>query len=184
MDNVSSQTRSRMMAGIRGSETKPERMVRTALFSRGFRYRKNCGDLPGRPDLKLSKYNAVIFVHGCFWHGHNCRYYKVPSSNTDFWTRKIDINRKRDASDVIKLRASGWRICIVWECVTRNFAALDSWLAVVNILSEWIAGIEPFLELYDKKAMHMPPDIDKQNVYVPGSNTEEDIFVAERLSSY
>ncbi|MGD9938596.1 MAG: very short patch repair endonuclease, partial [Clostridia bacterium] len=78
MDTVSPQLRSRMMAGIRGKDTQPERLVRSALFARGFRYRKNCRDLPGRPDLKLTRYRAVILIHGCFWHGHDCRYFRLP----------------------------------------------------------------------------------------------------------
>jgi DNA mismatch endonuclease (patch repair protein) len=113
MDTVSGETRSRMMAAIHGTDTKPERLVRWALFARGFRYRKNCRDLPGRPDIKLTRYRAIIFVHGCFWHGHNCRNFRLPGSNKEFWVAKITRNRERDMHDVTALLGSGWRVCIV-----------------------------------------------------------------------
>jgi DNA mismatch endonuclease (patch repair protein) len=179
MDKVSPQTRSRMMAGIRGRETKPERIVRTALFARGFRYRKNCPDLPGKPDIKLTKYHAVILVHGCFWHGHNCRYYRVPASNSEFWARKVDANRIRDARDITALRVAGWRVCIVWECVTRNTAFKDYRLTIIDTLAGWITGNEPFLELYDQEAMLKDSGTSRHEIYTMGINSEIDRFAAE-----
>jgi len=184
MDKVSPQTRSRMMAGIHGRETKPERMVRAALFTRGFRYRKNCPDLPGKPDIKLTKYHVVILVHGCFWHGHDCRYYRVPASNSEFWSRKVDANRMRDARDIIALRATGWRVCVVWECVTRSIAFRDSRSNIIDLLSAWIKGNEPFLELFDREAMLMGSGTIKHEICTSGMNSDIDRFVAERSDQY
>lgn len=172
------------MAGIRSRDTRPEVLVRKALFARGFRYRKNCRDLPGKPDIKLSKYRAVILVHGCFWHGHACRYYRTPKSNAEFWSGKIDHNRQRDAHDVKALHQAGWRVCIVWECVTRSSAFRNSRSTVAGILASWIIGSEPFLELYDNEAMRKVPDNTGQEIYPTGLNTDAEIFVAERSTSY
>jgi len=184
MDTVSRSTRSRMMAGIRGTDTKPERMIRNALFSAGFRYRKNCGDLPGKPDIKLTKYRAVIFVHGCFWHGHDCRFFRMPGSNAEFWANKIGHNRERDARDIIALIAAGWRVCVVWECVTRSATFLERRPAIIELLTQWIAGGEPFLELYDSKAMNKKTDMDGQAMSEVGMNIDAGLFVAERSVSY
>ena len=91
-------------------------MVRKFLFSNGFRYRKNVKDLPGKPDIVLPKYKTVIFVHGCFWHGHDCPAGKLPETNKIFWKNKIDENKKRDKKNYRKLREEGWKVLIVWEC--------------------------------------------------------------------
>ena len=117
MDKLTKEQRHRCMASIRGKDTKPEKLVRRFLFSRGFRYRLNHPRLPGRPDIVLRKYRTVIFVNGCFWHGHEgCRYYVVPKSNTEFWTAKIERNRARDIEEQHKLAAMGWHCITVWEC--------------------------------------------------------------------
>lgn len=105
------------MASIKGKGTKPEMTVRRFLFSRGFRYRLNHPRLPGHPDLVLRKYRTVIFVNGCFWHGHdNCRYYVMPKSNTEFWRTKIERNKVRDKAEQQKLAEMGWHCITVWEC--------------------------------------------------------------------
>ena len=173
-----------MMAGIRGADTKPELAVRKALFARGFRYRKNCRDLPGKPDIKLSKYHAVVFVNGCFWHGHACRYYRAPGSNAEFWTEKIERNRRRDAHDVAALRDLGWRVCVVWECVTRSAAYKNSIATIIDLLAEWIAGDEPFLEVYDQEAIQPSAGIERLNMSAHGMNADADRFVAERTEPY
>jgi DNA mismatch endonuclease, patch repair protein len=173
-----------MMAGIRSRDTKPELLVRKALFARGFRYRNNCTDLPGKPDLKLTKYKAVIFVHGCFWHGHACRYYRTPKSNAEFWAGKIDRNRQRDAVDITTLHEAGWRVCVVWECLTRSSAFKNSPSAVLDMLAGWIVGTEPFLELYDHDAMNAVSGARGQGSFTTGCNTDADVFVAERSASY
>lgn len=105
------------MSSIRSSNTKPEVNLRHALWRRGFRYLKNDKRLPGKPDIVLPKYRTVIFVHGCFWHGHNgCKKYTVPKSNTNFWTTKIANNQQRDQDVWRQLEAKGWEVIIVWEC--------------------------------------------------------------------
>ena len=105
------------MAQIRGKGTKPEMVVRKFLFGRGFRYRLNHPWLPGHPDIVLRKYRSVIFVNGCFWHGHEgCRYYVVPKSNTEFWKAKIARNRARDIEEQHRLASMGWHCITVWEC--------------------------------------------------------------------
>lgn len=117
MDKLTKEQRHRCMASIRGKDTKPEILVRRFLFSRGFRYRLNHPRLPGHPDIVLRKYRTVIFVNGCFWHGHDgCKYYVVPKSNTEFWTAKIERNRTRDKEVQHKLAAMGWHCITVWEC--------------------------------------------------------------------
>ena len=117
MDRLTKEQRHRCMASIRGKDTKPELLVRRFLFSRGFRYRLNHPRLPGRPDIVLRKYRTVIFVNGCFWHGHEgCKHYVVPKSNTEFWTAKIERNRARDIDEQHELAAMGWHCITVWEC--------------------------------------------------------------------
>lgn len=117
MDNHSKEVRSFNMSRIRSKNTKPEEIVRKFLFSSGFRYRKNDQRLPGCPDIVLKKYKAVLFVNGCFWHGHTgCRYFTWPKSNTEYWQHKIGGNIERDKQTYTSLRASGWNVIIIWEC--------------------------------------------------------------------
>ena len=120
VDVVSPSVRSRMMASIRGKDTKPEMMIRRGLHAGGFRYRLNDRSLPGCPDLVFPKYNAVIFVHGCFWHLHDCHLFKWPKSRREFWREKITGNSKRDESNIAALRGSGWRVGVVWECALKG----------------------------------------------------------------
>ena len=117
MDVHDKKTRSYNMSRIKGKNTKPEEIVRKYLFSKGFRYRKNDKRLPGTPDIVLPKYKTVIFVNGCFWHGHkDCRYFVIPKTNTDFWLNKIDANIERDKLKQEALKELGWNVIIVWEC--------------------------------------------------------------------
>ncbi len=116
MDVHTKVTRSRNMAAIRSKDTKPELLIRKELFHRGFRYRINQKTLPGKPDIVLKKYNAVIFVHGCFWHKHDCSLFKWPSTRKEFWKKKITRNYERDEECINKLKKGGWRILIIWEC--------------------------------------------------------------------
>jgi len=116
-DIFSKQKRSAVMASIKGSDTTPERVVRSFLFSRGYRYRKNVPYLPGRPDIVLRRYNTVIFVNGCFWHGHRgCHLYVEPKSNVDFWRAKVQRNRQRDDAVWNALLEMGWKVEVIWEC--------------------------------------------------------------------
>ena len=105
------------MSRIRSVSTKPELLLRHAIWRRGFRYRVNAKNLPGRPDIVLPKYRTVVFVHGCFWHGHKgCKVYSVPKTNTEFWLAKVARNQERDQEVWRKLEAKGWSVIIVWEC--------------------------------------------------------------------
>lgn len=136
-DIVDRKTRSRMMSGIRSRNTRIEITVRKQLFSLGFRYRINDRRLPGKPDMVFPKYRAVIFTHGCFWHGHDCKYFRLPSSNRDFWQAKISRNKKRDEDVVALLHENGWRVAIVWECALRQ-KQLPELDAVTRLLSDWL----------------------------------------------
>jgi DNA mismatch endonuclease (patch repair protein) len=111
-DVVDAITRSRMMSGIRGKNTKPEKLVRSLLHRQGFRFRLHVSNLPGKPDIVLPRYNAVIFVHGCFWHRHACRFFKWPQTRPDFWREKIARNCSNDLKSRRALKKEGWRIGI------------------------------------------------------------------------
>ena len=131
------------MSGIRGKNTTPELLLRSALHRRGFRFRLHDKSLPGRPDLVFPKRHAVVLVHGCFWHAHEgCRYFKVPSTRQDFWLAKFDANRSRDARAVERLREMGWRVAVVWECATR-----DPKVATVDLVEAWLRGEDEELEV-------------------------------------
>ena len=108
------------MSGIKGKNTKPERMIRTALHARGFRFRLHAPELAGKPDIVLPKWKAVIFVNGCFWHGHECHLHRMPSTRTEFWREKIGRNRERDARVRNALAGTGWRVLTIWECAIRG----------------------------------------------------------------
>ena len=121
MDVHDKETRSYNMSCIKGKGTKPEEIVRKYLFSQGFRYRKNDKRLPGTPDIVLPKYRTVIFVNGCFWHGHEvCKYFVWPKSNEEFWKSKIELNIARDKRNFLLLQESGWRVIVVWECTLKK----------------------------------------------------------------
>ena len=144
VDVVTPEVRSRMMAGIRGRNTKPEIVVRSLLHKRGLRFRLHARDLPGKPDIVLPKYRAVVFVHGCFWHGHDCRLFKLPTTRPEFWGAKIDRNRTNDAKAVETLRSIGWRVAVIWECALRGATRdLD---AVADRLEIWIRGHQDTFE--------------------------------------
>ena len=126
VDKVSIETRSKIMSKIRSKNTKPEIRVRKFLFSKGFRYRLHVKKLPGSPDIVLPKYRTVVFVNGCFWHGHeNCRISHIPKSSTEFWETKIKKNQERDIRDLNSLYEKGWRSIVVWECqLDNNFTGI------------------------------------------------------------
>ena len=138
-DIVDSKTRSRMMSGIRGKNTRPELVIRKGLFARGFRYRLHVSELPGKPDLVFPKYKAVVFVHGCFWHGHDCQLFKWPSTRPEFWKKKITRNRELDKINIEKLRQAGWRVFVVWECAIKG-AGKKPMEKIISILEKWIRG--------------------------------------------
>lgn len=139
-------TRSRMMSGIKGKNTSPELVIRKALHARGFRFRIHTTHLPGKPDLILPKFRAAIFVHGCFWHGHNCRYFKTPKTRTEFWMNKIEKNKVRDAIQIAKLNEAGWRTLIIWECAIRKMKSENS-ITLIDTVAAWLSQNSTFHEL-------------------------------------
>ncbi len=138
MDHLSKEKRSWNMSRIRSTETKPEERVRKYLFSKGFRYRKNDKRLPGKPDIVLPKYRAVIFINGCFWHCHKgCSRANVPKSNLEYWKVKLENNVRRDLEEYQRLAELGWRVLIVWECELNKKVFSETMEKMVNnILSD------------------------------------------------
>jgi len=145
-DIVDPLTRSRMMAGIKGRNTKPELLIRSLLHRMGFRFRLHVKDLPGKPDIVLPKYRAIIFVNGCFWHGHNsCHLFKLPKTRPEFWENKILKNQANDIKAIAALQSTNWRICIIWECSIKG-AKTDPQSVIINV-ANWLKSSESFLEI-------------------------------------
>lgn len=126
------------MSGIRSKNTLPEMIVRRALHARGYRYRIHVKDLPGKPDLVFPRYRSVLFIHGCFWHGHDCPLFKMPMTRTDFWEKKIGRNRENDANARAALNSMGWRVMEVWECELRA-SKKSGYLPVVYGVTQWLS---------------------------------------------
>lgn len=145
-DIVDTAKRSRMMAGIRGRDTKIEVSIRKALHARGFRYRTDVRGLPGRPDIVLPRWRAVIQIHGCFWHAHDCGLCRIPATRPDFWREKLGGNVKRDRRNADALIAAGWRVATVWECAVRGKGS-GAPVAVAEALDRWIRSDERTKEL-------------------------------------
>ncbi|WP_424992251.1 very short patch repair endonuclease [Oceaniradius stylonematis] len=145
-DIVPSAVRSRMMSGIRNRDTKPEMVIRRMLHRAGFRYRLHDRTLPGCPDLVLPRRKAVVFVHGCFWHGHDCHLFRLPATRTGFWRDKIAANVRRDQSAMADLARMGWRIGTVWECAIRGKTRLSA-ETVQTRLTAWLLSDERAIEL-------------------------------------
>jgi len=145
-DVVSADVRSRMMSGIRGKNTKPEMIIRRGLHAKGFRYVLHDKRLPGKPDLVLPKYQAVIFIHGCFWHGHNCHLFKWPKTREGFWRKKIEGNKQTDVSAMAALAGSGWRYCVIWECALKGRARAPV-SATIKRISKWLISRHPTIEI-------------------------------------
>jgi DNA mismatch endonuclease (patch repair protein) len=146
-DVHSEKVRSQNMRAVRNMDTRPELLVRKSLFARGIRYRLNARNLLGKPDLVFPRYQAVIMVHGCFWHGHACHLFLLPSTRTAFWQQKIDSNKSTDIIALEKLHAAGWRVAIVWECALkgRHKSALS---LITDQLASWLSDSRtPFLEI-------------------------------------
>lgn len=139
-DRVDAVARSRIMASVRSKNTKPEIILRKALFSLGFRYRLHSGSLPGKPDLVLPKFKAVIFINGCFWHWHGCKHSRLPSENYEYWLSKISKNRERDQKNYERLIEQQWRILIVWECALSKSGIANS----VRRVESWLKGRDIF----------------------------------------
>ena len=139
VDVMSAEKRSALMSRIRGKDTSPEMCVRKYLWEAGLRYRLHPGRMPGRPDMVLKRWNAVVFVHGCFWHSHaGCSFFRLPKTRVEFWEEKLRLNRERDERTVSALAADGWRVAIVWECAVRADP-----LATGHTLATWVRhGVE------------------------------------------
>jgi DNA mismatch endonuclease (patch repair protein) len=125
------------MSKISGKDTKPEIIVRTGLFKLGFRYRKNVKKLPGTPDIVLPRYQTVIFVNGCFWHGHYCKADRIPKTRSDYWQNKIKRNMARDIKNKALLESLGWHVLVVWECEIKNKTLLSQ---KIHLLAKQITG--------------------------------------------
>ena len=126
MDRVDSDIRSSIMSKIRSKNTKPEMIARSYLYKKGYRYRLNVKNLPGKPDIVIRKYNSVIFVNGCFWHQHkNCKTSNMPKSNTDYWKPKLEGNVKRDKKNIKELKSMDFNVFVIWECQLKNTEQLD-----------------------------------------------------------
>lgn len=135
-DIVAAETRSRMMSGIRSRNTRPEIVVRKWLHAHGYRFRLHRKDLPGKPDIVLPHYRVAILVHGCFWHRHEgCKYTAIPATRTEWWTKKFQYTVEHDARVLNKLEDLGWKVCVVWECQTRN----DLY---INIIESFLENIK------------------------------------------
>lgn len=151
-DIVDQQTRSRMMSGIRGKNTKPELALRRALHARGFRFRLHSGKVLGRPDVVFPKHCAVVFVHGCFWHRHEgCRYTTSPSTRPEFWQTKFEANIARDSAAHTTLLEDGWRVATIWECALRKPTQIN---ATTDLLAAWLPMAPVTIEIGESDIMH------------------------------
>ncbi len=166
MDKMTKEQRSRCMASIHSKDTKPELLVRRYLFARGYRYRLNHPGLPGHPDIVMSKFRTVIFVNGCFWHGHEgCRFFVMPKSRTDYWQTKIERNRLRDKEEQRKLAAMGWHCITVWECQLKP-----------KVREETLQSLEYTLNhifLEDRKPMRYAVQEEEETAMAAEPETEE-----------
>lgn len=150
VDIVSAEKRSLMMSKIRSKDTKPELLIRKGLHRKGNRYRLHDSKLPGRPDLVFPKWNAVLFVHGCFWHGHNCHLFRLPQTREEFWKNKIDKNIRRDRTAIRCLKEKGWRVAIVWECALKGKHKIELADTILKI-ENWLKSTYPDCEIRGRK---------------------------------
>lgn len=135
------------MSSVRQRDTGPEMQLRRALHRLGLRYRLHDKKLPGSPDLVFPRFKAVIFVHGCFWHFHDCKYSTIPATRHEIWNDKFHANRERDARKIKKLHEEGWRVLVVWECSIKDKRGLRPKVSVANLVMEWLNGDDLFGEI-------------------------------------
>jgi DNA mismatch endonuclease (patch repair protein) len=136
-DTFDKATRSQVMSKIRSKNTKPELIIRKGLHARGFRYRLHSTKLPGKPDIMLPKYKALILVNGCFWHGHNCHIFRWPTTRKEYWQAKILANARRDCENISHYTEMGWKTLVIWECAIRGKTRL-SLESVLDLAVHWI----------------------------------------------
>ncbi|WP_233351626.1 very short patch repair endonuclease [Hyphomonas sp. GM-8P] len=134
------------MAAIKGKDTKPELIIRKGLHARGFRYRRHDRKLPGRPDLVLPKYHAVIFINGCFWHGHGCALFKWPGTRQKFWKEKISANVARDQRNYASIDQAGWRRAVIWECALKGSGRMETDL-LLDRIAAWLSSEKRILKI-------------------------------------
>lgn len=156
-DRVTPDVRSRMMAGIRAADTRPEMLVRRGLHALGWRYRLHVKHLPGKPDLVFPGRHAVIMVHGCFWHGHDCHLFRWPTTRSEFWQQKIGSNIRRDQKVRADLARAGWRQCDVWECALKGKARMP----VEDLLKrcvDFLHSDEAFVSIGSDRTVRTEPE--------------------------
>lgn len=159
-DTMTPQQRHYCMSQIKGKDTNPEILVRKWLWHNGFRYRLNDSRLPGKPDIVLPKLKTVIFVNGCFWHGHNdCLNFRLPKTNVKFWVQKINRNKYRDTENYKRLQAAGWNVLVVWECQLKKGNRINTLYALTIKLSQFLLSIQKQAPIY-----YNNPDSNSQNV--------------------
>lgn len=141
MDVHTRAVRSKNMRAIKSKNTRPEIFVRRLLHSVGFGFRLHLKELPGTPDIVLRKYKAIIFIHGCFWHGHNCHLFKLPKTRTKFWSDKINGNIKRDQKAYKALTLDGWKVLYIWECALKGTKKLETGI-LKETIEEWLIAID------------------------------------------
>jgi len=156
-DVVDKVTRSRMMSGIRGKDTRPELTIRAGLFALGYRYRLHDARLPGKPDIVFPKYRSVIQVHGCFWHGHRCYLFKWPKTRAKFWRDKILGNRRTDKAAMAALNADGWRVLTVWECAIKGRRPSHV-RAVLSVADTWLRSRKRNKEIGEESSFRARPN--------------------------
>lgn len=149
-DIVNTERRSKMMAGIKSKDTGPELAIRRGLHSAGFRFRLHSKNIAGKPDIVLSRYRAIVFVNGCFWHGHCCSLFRLPGTKTDFWEKKISRNRERDIEVGRLLKLDGWRRLTIWECSFRGRASIGL-AKVIHRTVEWLIGDQMTKQIRGRK---------------------------------
>lgn len=152
VDQITSERRSRNMSAIKAKDTAIEIHIRKILFSEGFRYRLHQKSLPGKPDIVLAKYKTVIFIHGCFWHRHQCHLGTLPKTNTDFWAKKFNLNTNRDLITTQSLLSLGWKVIVIWECAIKGKAKLSSEILKLRISSSIRERTEKLIKISGLKA--------------------------------
>lgn len=165
-DTLTPEQRSRVMRRIRGCNTKPEMIVRRFLYANGFRYRVNVKNLPGKPDIVLRKYATAIFIHGCFWHGHSCKLFKLPQTNQDFWSTKIARNQERDSRVREQLSEMGWNTMVVWECQLKPNVRQQTLDDIADLLCKAYLDRHRIIKSYTSEEEPMPMVAEPETKYV------------------
>lgn len=179
MDVFSKSQRSYVMSQIRSRDTKPEMIVRRALHAAGYRFRVGNKDLPGRPDISIKKYGLVIFVNGCFWHGHdNCEIFRLPKSNVEFWQQKLARNRARDIRVLDLYKQNGWTALVVWECELRRKTDADITIARLLNTLHFLTDRGEAVKIGDFSDLEFDDDFDMSSTFGFDDWTQDDMLRA------